>query len=256
MTAPDVEAWQIAQLEGKIREDMKRIGGTEAFPFAVTDSWNKVPENAAEAAAMLDAAAPAIIAYLSEAPLDFAYEIALRFIAVESPLPPALRRSALEALSRRFADRSGDPRRLALLLTLAELQRDDEPALRKAWRATGLPDDLCRAGAEVATMTEHHIDDDDFPRDLLRFALTGQTVFEVSVTTDGRTKDGRIILSAPSGLFDPTIAGKLTGFEMKPMQRDGRAVDCRGYTQRVLWKFPEGDSNPMPSFAEPDGPAS
>jgi hypothetical protein len=253
-TASDVEPWQVAQHEKLAREAMLRIGGTEVFPFELADIWTKPPQDESEIAALLARTGPAMSAYIGRAPLDLAYEMALRAFGNDLPFGAALRRSTIEALSKRFADRRDDPRRTSLLLMLAEMQRDDPASRRSRWRATGLPLDLCGAGDEPPTLTEHHIDDGDFPKDLLRFALTGYTAFDMTVTAGGRAKDGRIILAVPTGLFDPVLIPKLVNFEMKPMQTGGQARECRGYTQRVVWTFPEGDSNPLPNLAMPGTP--
>ena len=253
----DVQAWQLPQLEQQSKAAMRRLGGTDIFLFELSDFVEKIGQEPSDFAAALAAIQARLLALAADAPLESVYEFTPAVFASSGMLPPAFRKSWIETLLRRFDDRRDDPRRQALQLRLVEIERDqDLKAAHATWRGAGLPADLCAAADVLPAIDQHHIDDEDFPRDALPFKVAGNTVAEFAVTASGRTSAPRILLAAPSSIFDPIFLQKLGGFEMRPAQTGGHPISCRGVVQRVRWKIPEGGENRMPIFADPDPSAS
>jgi hypothetical protein len=100
-------------------------------------------------------------------------------------------------------------------------------------------------------MKEHGILDDDYPPDALDPKLAGATVMELDVGADGKVAGDRIILSAPSLVFDPLVRSKLAGFSLTPAAERGRARACRAFQQTIRWQMPEEEAPGPPRFAPP-----
>jgi hypothetical protein len=104
---------------------------------------------------------------------------------------------------------------------------------------------------EPPHVQEHGITAEDYPADVVKFGIEGETAFDATIGSDGRIAGSRLILSSPSLLFDPAIGARLPGFKLGLPSSAGKARTCRGYIQTVRWTLPDRDDDEEDQGAPP-----
>jgi hypothetical protein len=257
----DVEAWQVAELQRKAATAIAKLGGGAGAYLTEEDlATTKAVEAAPTPAEALPMVRTAMLRRVSSLPLDIAYTQTRIWLDGDKDLPDETRRSAIETLLQRFGPKSTDPRRRALIMRLGSAERGrDIQAARASWSAAGLAGDICRALDEPPRVQEHKIVDEDYPSDMLQFAIEGKSIFDATIGPAGQISAARLILSTPTLLFDDIVAAKLAGFKMSPPVSGGAPRSCRGFIQTIRWKMPDanqGDQNPQPPPFRAPEPAS
>lgn len=184
-----------------------------------------------------------------------AYSRAMDWFAQDAELPSIEKRRVIGSLLARFADAPTDLRRRALLLRLADLDRDEDrrPAALRSLRAAGVSPGSCMSADEPATILEQDFSTEDYPLDLIRGGHAGITAYELTVGDDGRGADERFLLSTPADLFDDIVRAKLRATRYAPARRGGRATACTGYASRVRWVLPTIEPDDPPGMFVNDG---
>jgi tetratricopeptide (TPR) repeat protein len=243
-SADDIPGWQIEDLRRKIQAGFAAQGSDHG---AVLDldprRFQALLQNARSPEEGLRLARTEGLRLVQRLPLDHAYRYAGEWLRQDTELPSETHQRMLEALLARFPENGGDRRRSALLMRLAELQRKrgDLTAARRSLRTAGVSPASCAAADEPPTIAEAQVTDEDYPPLALKHGLEGISMIEMEVGADGRVASHRLILSAPSALFDQVIARELQDFRYNPARAGGRARSCRGVYQRIVWRMPEDD---------------
>jgi hypothetical protein len=258
----DVEAWQIAGLEEKVTRAMRRLGGAEAvLPTEQMEADKKRVDAISDPAASRAAALEVLQSMMTQAPLDLAYAV-FRDLPPGEALSTADRIRAASALARRFeALPAADPRRRAVHLRLAHLQRasGDPAAARAAVRAAGIAPGTCEAAdvePEAGAVLVSHFSDEDYPAEAQRFGLSGLSQFEFDVSAAGKASNLRMVVSAAPLLFDAIVAEKVRQVSLTPAKVAGKARACRAASQSVTWRMPQSGEDVgeggMTGFRPPD----
>lgn len=123
--------------------------------------------------------------------------------------------------------------------TVAWAQRSlGKPALaRKALQDAGLSLSLCDSSDVGPVIVDSGFTGDSYPTSLLPAALQGSVVAEVDVGPTGKTSSPRVLISAPSGMFDEATLGGIPRTQYTPAKRSGKDVACRAQVQRVVWRM-------------------
>jgi hypothetical protein len=241
---------EIAELRRKVAAAVRKLGG----PVGLVASEGQIAEEQALARAetreqFVGLMRPVVERRIAILPLNDAYAEMARWFETDTELPTADRIQVVEGLIRRTEPLAGDPRRQALLVRLAALERaaGDWPAVEAAVRRAGLPVDACMALPVLPVMTHQPIDDDSYPLDGLKFSLEGVTTFEFGVSAEGRIAGHRIVLAAPAGIFESVVAEKIPAFRLTLPKDDGGARPCAGNIQSIYWRLPS-DETGQPVF--------
>jgi hypothetical protein len=175
--------------------------------------------------------------FVETAPLDVAYDQVaagmLRYITDRRAARPSL-----EALVARYP--AGDPRRRPLLAHLAEARAldGDSSGASEAAAAAGIPDDDCRLVDTALPGLAGLISAGDYPALALRAEITGLSQMEFDVVANGTIARPRMLVSAPTLLFDNILLDRLNRATFATPLREGRPVRCRSAAARVLWRIP------------------
>ncbi|HEX8381065.1 MAG TPA: energy transducer TonB [Allosphingosinicella sp.] len=252
-TQSDVAQSQVAALRRKIAAGLAKAGGAEAF----LPDMNLVAEierldragSTAEATAAYRAGQEALITRLPPAQ---AYTALREWLGQDKDVPDAVRRRIIDALAARTPGGKADPVRRALFRRSGALARKagDAAAANAAFAAAGIPGDSCSSAAAPPEARDHGMTDEDYPPDAIEPNIEGLTVLELDLGAEGRVAASRIILSAPSLVFDALVESKLPAFRYSPAVADrGRARACRATSQTIRWRMPEEDAPGPPAFA-------
>jgi hypothetical protein len=248
----DVAEWQVVELRRKIGASLAKAGGAEGFlPDAQAEAEQARLEKAGsleQAMAIYRGSMERLVATL---PPAYAYGGLREWLKADQDLPDSTRRRVTEALLNRIDGAPEDPVRRALQRRLGAIARKtgDIAAARAAFAAAGLPRDSCTVADTPPEMKEHGISDEDYPPDALDPNLAGATVLELDIGADGHVAGSRILLSAPSLVFDPLIRSKLPGFTLAPASNGGRPRACRALQQTIHWRMPHDEASGPPRFA-------
>ncbi|MET0376695.1 MAG: TonB family protein, partial [Rhizorhabdus sp.] len=115
--------------------------------------------------------------------------------------------------------------------------------LRTRLESHGIGPELCSAAGQPPSIppTAITLTSDDYPRDLLRYGIMGQTTVELAVGATGQIEGQRVIASQPSGFFDSVAMSKLRAVRLFPAQQNGAPTGCRGMVQNIRWQVPAGN---------------
>jgi hypothetical protein len=235
-------SYEAQALQDSVTAAMRRIGGAdEAIGPEALERLYKQGSAASsfdEAIRLHRAGAPAVLDALGP---ERGYAFLVDWLTWDRALPGGIAKRAIDRLAARFPARSPDPRPRALRMRLGALLEGDGDGAggRAAYAAAGAPAGSCIMLEDAPTLTEGSISSDDFPLLPLENGMHGVTVAEYGVGADGRVTSTRIILSAPSGLFDAVTAERIGAFRFSPGRSRGRAAACTGRAQRVIWRLPD-----------------
>ncbi|HEX8482662.1 MAG TPA: energy transducer TonB [Allosphingosinicella sp.] len=251
-TATDPSEPQVAALRRKIAAGLIKAGGAEAF-LPDLDALAEIERLAAARSTARSAAAFRAMQErrIARLPPAEAYSALREWLQEDKDLPDADRRRTIDALAARTPGSEGDPVRRALLRRSGALARKagDTAAADRAFAAAGLPADSCGSAASPPEAAEHGMTDEDYPPEALDPNIEGVTVLELDLGADGRVSGSRIILSAPSLVFDALVESKLPGFRYSPAADRGRPRACRATSQTIRWRMPEEEAAGPPNFA-------
>lgn len=250
----DVQEWQVTQAQNKAFEAMRAIGGADGM---VPPLWLAQSQRAAAAAdspeESLRLHRAQTLRLILELPAEIGLALASEWLERDVDLPGETKLQVIESLLRRISGQPTDPRRSALLMRKAAVLQllGNGDAARAAFQAAGAPAALCSAYDSEPKLVSMDITDDDYPAAANRHSIEGVTVIEQEVSADGAVSGHRIILSAPSTIFDPVVAREVKAFKLDPPRRAGKVRACRGLVQRILWKLPSREQEwQAPSFLE------
>jgi hypothetical protein len=255
MAENDVQEWQVVQARNDAFQAMRKLGaGVGVVPPVWLDDSLKAIGAAGSPEEQQRLSRIQAFRLLAELPDELAYVFTTDWLARDVDLPGESRLRITEILLGRDADRGGDPRRAALLTRKGQLLRNagDQAGARAAFRTAGVPEDLCSTYDAEPKLASMDINDEDYPVTAMNSAIAGVSVLESDVAADGKVARHRLILSAPSLLFDQTIAREVKAFQLELPRRNGKVRACRGLLQRIVWKLPDApDEWQAPSFLEP-----
>ena len=243
-----------ARLRTEIFAAMRRIGGTEnALPPPEVEALHdrlraaRTPEDA------LAIRRGGMARLLALIPPDHAYIEVQDWLAHAPPDSAELSMQLVRAVLSRLPSRRDEPRRRALLLRLATVQRaaGDLSGARASWRAAGLAPGSCLALDEPPVHVEGTITDEHYPPDAIANGIAGATIVDFEVSADGRTANRRLILSAPSAIFDPITDETFAAFAFLPGRSGGQARACTGMTRSVRWQLPDDEELAPPDRNPP-----
>lgn len=247
----DVQEWQVRELEHKAKAAIRAAGGTDLYPDESLEAMARSVQAADSPEKALALYRAATLKIVESAPADEAYTVARLWFAQDRDLPSETQTLVIENLLKRYA--AGDPRRTSLLVRLAGIQKKSgAKSFRETYRRAGISEDACITFEDNPELEEQKITDGDYPTDGVHHSIAGATVLEYSVTPEGRVSAPRIIVGAPSLLFDPVVLDELNQFRYKPPKRNGRAASCRGVVQPIKWKLPDQPEFQLPTFMEPN----
>lgn len=188
---------------------------------------------------------------VSVLPFDLAARTAREEFSTWTGELAPLRARLLTILARRTPPNMELRARQAWLLHVAAAQSAAgmQQEARMTLAQAGLPEQLCASADREPKVIESNFASDDFPRDLVFAAQPGRTALELSVTKDGKVGEHRIVLAAPSSLFDAVARSNLSGMTLSPAERAGRPVACTGVLQSVKWHLPPPNESEMPTLA-------
>jgi hypothetical protein len=251
----DVQEWQVTEAQNKAFEAVREIGGADGF---APPAWLAASQKVAAASATspeewLRLHRVQTMRLIPELPEDIGLALASEWLEQDVDLPGETRLEVVETLLRRLAGQPSDPRRVALLMRKGAVLQTlgDGAAARATFQAAGAPASLCSAYDTEPKLVSMDITDDDYPVAAIRHSIEGVTVVEENVSADGAVSGHRIILSAPSTIFDPVVAREVKAFKLDPPRRAGKVRACQGLVQRILWKLPPREQEwQAPSFLE------
>lgn len=249
ITEGDVDAARIAQLQSRGREILRAAGAPEILLTTESEeAMRRAIASSDDEARALAGWRKLVAARIEGLPLIVAYSDALGWFRNDTGLPLAEKRRVINLLLARFADRPDDPRRRALLVTLAGVDsfEGNHRAAARSLIAAGARPDACALLMEPPKLDETPITSDDYPTDLIRGNLTGYVAFEVGVDVKGRSAAPRLLMSSPGDLFDELTLRKLKAFTFTPGTARGRPATCTGYTSAVRWKLDDDASEGEP----------
>lgn len=76
-----------------------------------------------------------------------------------------------------------------------------------------------------------------YPRTAQRRGIEGYVVVEFTVTTEGATRDVRVIESTPPGIFDRAAVSAAQQFRFQPRIRSGQPVEASGVRNRITFRL-------------------
>jgi hypothetical protein len=185
-------------------------------------------------------------------PADNAYELfAEASSGDESRLSDKEKIRFGEILFPRLVTSADQNRRNALMLRLAELTRDADPAAAKRLvHDASVPPASCASADIPARLESQTLDDNDYPPSAIAQGITGVTVNELSIDSKGGIRDRRVILSAPSDIFDNVAADRFFQFRYAAARKNGRPFACTGIVQPIRWKLPDIMEPSFPDLEE------
>lgn len=248
----DVAEWQVVDLRRRIGAALARAGGAEGFlPDAQAEEERARLDKAGSIEQALAIYRGSVERMIGKIPPLLAYGGMRQWFKDDRDLPEATRRRVTEALLARLSGGPDDPVRRALQRRLGAIAQKsgDLAAARAAFAAAGLPRDSCAVADTPPAMKEHGMSDEDYPPEAIAPNLAGVTVTELDLGADGRVAGSRIVLAAPSLLFDPLIRSKVAGFSHAPAGVGGRPRACRALLQTIRWRIPEEEADGPPRFA-------
>lgn len=255
--APDVSRSQIAELRRKVGAALTKAGGAEGFvPDPKTAAEYARLEKAGSYEQALEVYRAGFERAIGRMPPLYAYSAFRAWGEQDNDLPDSTRRRIIESLLARIGGGPADPIRRALNRRLGHLAKDagDMKASRSAFAAAGLLKDGCGLTEKPPAQEEHGMSDEDYPPEALDPSLIGVTVLELDLGADGRIASNRIVLAAPSLIFDRVMDSKIAGFRYAPASAGGRPRACRALQQTIRWRMPQEEPPGPPSFAPvPEG---
>lgn len=249
--AGDADPREAARLREQAMAAMRRTGGAEAA--LAGESIATILERRSASGQSREAMRAELVEMIAGLPIDVAYVHAM-WLSGDTDMPDEAALSLVRGLLARLPEEM-DPRRRALTARLVDLlqRAGDERAARLAARAAGIAADDCRLLSDPPTVTEAGITNDDYPAGALEAEAAGISVIDFAVGADGRVLRPRIILSAPSMVFDRAAAAGAATFRFGPGNAGGGVRPCSGRVQRVIWRLPT-ESEPVPVAPPPPDP--
>ena len=140
--------------------------------------------------------------------------------------------------------------RQAWLLTVAQAQRTlrKDAEAKRTVASAKLGNDLCVMTDSEPHLLEQHFSSDDYPQDLIAGEQEGAVLYEFDLTTSGAVGNPRVVYSLPSGLFDEPSAKGLAKIRYTSPTKSGRAWQCRGIFQPIVWRLPSEQDFWVPSL--------
>ncbi|HEX8654903.1 MAG TPA: energy transducer TonB [Allosphingosinicella sp.] len=253
----DVDLEEAYRLHDSAIAAMRRIGGVErALPPAASDIFRRRMMESASSEETMRLAREVVPGYLAGLPVEDAFDTLQLWLAGFRDTPNDLATSLVQAMLARLPASASDPRRRAMLMRLGQLQAEagDRSAARASYRAAGVPADACLMMDQPASHVSGTIVNDDYPARAVRNSYAGSTTMEYDVGADGAGARMRVILSVPSGVFDPVTEVAFQRFRFAPARHGGRARACAAQTRQVRWRLPaDAPGLPPPGEAPPIG---
>ena len=193
---------------------------------------------------------PELARAISALPIDLAYIHGTMWMLSDPTIEDEMALPFVRGLLARLP-REMDPRRRALTVKLTELQlaAGDVRAARATGRSAGIAETDCRLLPEPPVTVSAQISNDDYPRLATETGMTGLSLLDFSIGSDGKVADARLVLSAPSGLFDRTVERAASTFRYGPGDGGNTLRPCSGRLQRIVWRLPSGDDDDIAPLA-------
>ena len=182
--------------------------------------------------------------------LDLAYQWLTTWLEDDDDLPPGEALSAVEELLRRFDDRNADPRRQALLVRLARIQRDlgDEAGASASLRRAGVPSDSCLAMGVERRQVSGEISSEAYPVWARRYEMHGFVEIEYTLSAEGSVVGQRVVFSSPSSVFDQVSVEGFGRYRFSLESPRQARSGCRGNIQPLTWRMGERQPPRPPGF--------
>ena len=176
---------------------------------------------------------------LSRADIDQAYPWLLTWLGNESDLPKDEALSLVRDLLERFRERRDDPRRRSLLVRLGRLHAElgNREEARRLWREAGVGEGTCLMLHGGVRMLSGETTADDYSPSALRYEFIGRTGIDYDVDASGKVRSQRVILSAPSSVFDGAATGTFGNYRYAPAEEAERFRGCSGMTVLFHWRL-------------------
>jgi hypothetical protein len=249
-----IEEWQITRLRQQVNAAMRRAGAGDLVPSEADEAIQRriaATSSPEEGLPLVKQATLGRIREGSPVVADFFYR-QWRLIPI---LSNADKTEVATAFAERFAKDPASARVRPIYIQLADLARErgDLPEMRRWHRKAALGQGLCETTDEALRVETQPMTDEDYPVDALAYGIEGASQIEFDLAADGTVARHRILIAAPSLLFDEVVKEKTPAFRLSRPLFGGKAAACRGYVTRVIWRVPHKDEeDPAPVFQESD----